>query len=105
MTDAIVVARVPAEIKEQVDGVLEKMGATSTQLINAAYEYVLSQGELPLVQPDQDNNKRNLSLDEQKQLAKSIRASSFAVSESFWGDESDKDRIGRDRRVDYETLV
>ena len=46
-TDTIVTARVPIEIKEQGNAVLKKIGATPTELVNAAYQYVLSCGELP----------------------------------------------------------
>ena len=45
--DAIVTARVPVEIKEQGAAILREIGATPTQLVNAAYEYLLAKGELP----------------------------------------------------------
>lgn len=45
--DSIVTARVPLEIKKQGNAVLEKIGATPTELINSAYEYAISQGRLP----------------------------------------------------------
>ena len=45
--DPIVAARVPPEIKEQVNLVLSKIGSTPSQLINSAYSYVLEYGELP----------------------------------------------------------
>ncbi len=45
--DAIVTARVPAEVKEQGSAVLREIGATPTQLVNAAYRYLLSERKLP----------------------------------------------------------
>ncbi len=45
--DAIVTARVPAEIKKQGNAVLREIGSTPTELVNAAYEYVLKERELP----------------------------------------------------------
>ena len=39
--DAIVTARVPAEIKKQGNAVLREIGSTPTELVNAAYRYVL----------------------------------------------------------------
>lgn len=45
--DAIVTARVPAEIKRQGNAVLKKIGSTPTELVNAAYQYVLEREELP----------------------------------------------------------
>lgn len=45
--NAIVTARVPAEIKLQVDKELKAMGSSATELINAAYAFVLAEGCLP----------------------------------------------------------
>lgn len=45
--DAMVTARVPAEIKEQVTALLKKNGSTPTELINSAYEYYLENQRLP----------------------------------------------------------
>lgn len=45
--DAIVTARVPAEIKEQGGEILREIGATPTQLVNAAYAYLLAEHRLP----------------------------------------------------------
>jgi antitoxin component of RelBE/YafQ-DinJ toxin-antitoxin module len=45
--DAIVAARVPVEVKERGNSVLEGIGKTPTQLINSAYGYVLAYGNLP----------------------------------------------------------
>ena len=45
--DAVVTARVPVEVKEQGARVLRSIGATPTQLVNAAYSYVLETGTLP----------------------------------------------------------
>ena len=45
--DAMVSARVPAEIKKQGDQVLKEMGSTVTELVNSAYAYLLENGQLP----------------------------------------------------------
>lgn len=45
--DAIVSARIPIALKERGNDVLREIGATPTQLINAAYEFILSEHELP----------------------------------------------------------
>lgn len=45
--DAIVTARVPVAVKEQVGSILHEIGSTPSQLVNAAYEYVLAERELP----------------------------------------------------------
>lgn len=45
--NSTVTARVPTEIKQQVDRRLKDLGHTTTDLINAAYEYVLRENALP----------------------------------------------------------
>lgn len=45
--DSMVTARVPREIHRQGNRVLERIGATPTQLVNEAYEYVIKHGKLP----------------------------------------------------------
>ncbi len=45
--DAMVSARVPAEIKKQGDAKLKEIGSSTTELINAAYNHLLKYGELP----------------------------------------------------------
>lgn len=47
-TDSIVTARVPAEIKKQGNAALQRIGSTPTELINSAYEYVISYDSLPM---------------------------------------------------------
>ena len=47
--DAMVSARVPAEIKKHGDRMLKEMGSSTTELINAAYAYLLEYGTLPAV--------------------------------------------------------
>ena len=45
--DAMVTARVPVEVKERVGSILREMGSSPTELVNAAYDYVLKYGKLP----------------------------------------------------------
>jgi addiction module RelB/DinJ family antitoxin len=45
--NTMVTARVPQEIKNQGDLILKNMGASVTELINAAYEYVIKTSSLP----------------------------------------------------------
>ncbi len=45
--DAIVSARVPVAVKERGNATLRELGATPSQLINAAYEFVLAERRLP----------------------------------------------------------
>ena len=48
--DAMVTARVPVEVKERVGSILREMGSSPTELVNAAYGYVLKYGKLPGVE-------------------------------------------------------
>ena len=45
--NAMVTARVPVEIKKQGDRKLKEIGSSATELVNAAYKYVLEHGHLP----------------------------------------------------------
>ena len=48
--DAMVTARVPVEVKERVGSILREMGSSPTELVNAAYDYVLKYEKLPDVE-------------------------------------------------------
>lgn len=43
----MVTARVPVEVKERVGSILREIGSSPTELVNAAYDYVLRCGKLP----------------------------------------------------------
>ena len=55
--DAMVSARVPVEIKKRGDSKLKELGATTTELVNAAYRYVIDNGELPGVKTEQSPDR------------------------------------------------
>lgn len=48
--DAMVTARVPVEIKKQGDVILKEIGSSATELVNAAYDYLLKNKALPKAQ-------------------------------------------------------
>ena len=50
---AMVTARVPQEIRDQVNAKLKAIGSSPTELVNAAYDYVLQAGRLPDVNNDE----------------------------------------------------
>lgn len=75
--DAIVTARVPVALKERGNDVLREIGATPTQLINAAYEFVLSEHELPQSRSflsSESGKKRVLSPEQRKKIQHSLQA-------------------------------
>lgn len=101
--DSFVTARVPAEIKEQGNAILEKLGSSPTKLVNAAYEYVLAEGAIP--QPS-SRAKEGKALDGEalERLVASLQATTFEVPESFWEGRSYKELLEEGRRADYEAL-
>ena len=83
--DATVSARVPVAVKEQGNSVLRSIGATPSQLINAAYEFVLSERELPRPHDDFEalrGVRRTLSPQQREKIQKSLRAMYVGPSDS-----------------------
>ncbi len=110
----MVTARVPSEIKRQGNSVLKQIGATATQLVNAAYEYVIAEGRLPSprkaidAETIPDNavlQTRTLPPSATAELSASLAASTFEVPASFWGGRPYKDLIAEGRWADYEALA
>lgn len=103
--DAIVTARVPVEVKEQVNEILNEIGATQTQLVNAAYDYVLSQRELPRAKPPSRRTTRRLTAEQMRELRERMERMTIAVPEDFWAGRSYKDIIAEGKAADYEALA
>ena len=111
--DSIVTARIPVEVKNQVSEVLESLGSNTTQLINAAFEYVLVTGKLPDTHEGTTSelsargSSRQLSEKDKEQLASLFGKISVPAPASFWndlGDSSYKEAISEWRSNDYEAL-
>ena len=111
--DSIVTARIPVEVKNQVSEVLESLGSNTTQLINAAFEYVLMTGKLPDAREDASlesfakGSSRQLSEKDKEQLASLFGKISVPAPASFWNDLDDstyKEAISEWRSSDYEAL-
>ena len=110
----IVTARVPLEIRRQGNDVLKRLGSTPTQLVNAAYEYVIAKGELPVAHKrdagavdteDGSVVRRVLNAAEARELTASIGASTLDIPEDCWDDGSYRDAIAEGRWADYEALA
>ena len=84
--DAIVTARVPVEIKEQGARILKGLGATQSQLVNAAYDYLIATGELPNVKAAADDYGRMLTAAENAELVESIRECVLPTPDGGWDD-------------------
>ena len=111
--DSIVTARIPVEVKNQVSEVLESLGSNTTQLINAAFEYVLVTGRLPDAHEGTTSelsargSSRQLSEKDKEQLSALFGKISVPAPASFWndlGDSSYKEAICEWRSNDYEAL-
>lgn len=111
--DSIVTARIPVEVKNQVSEVLESLGSNTTQLINAAFEYVLVTGKLPDAHEGAVSKlsalcpSRQLSEKDKEQLASLFGKISVPAPASFWndlGDSTYKEAISEWRSSDYEAL-
>lgn len=88
--DAIVTARVPVEIKEQGNAVLKKIGSTPTELVNAAYRYVLDHEELPKTEPsleDVAERHRALSAESKARIRRFVESTTLQAPES-WGEKT-----------------
>ena len=75
--DATVSARVPVAVKAEGNALLSELGATPSQLINAAYRYVLAERRLPEPRGTlerQQGQHRQLSAGQQARIARSLRA-------------------------------
>ena len=102
--DSIVTARVPAGIKEQGKDVLQKIGATPTDLVNAAYRYVLAKGKLPQVDRNpitHSDKPRRLSASQKKKLKERVESTTFAVPASYWEGKSDKELLEQALKEKY----
>lgn len=111
--DSIVTARIPVEVKNQVSEILELLGSNTTQLINAAFEYVLVTGKLPDTHEGTTSelsargSSRQLSEKDKEQLSALFGKISVPAPASFWndlGDSSYKEAISEWRSNDYEAL-
>ena len=101
--DSIVTARVPTEIKEQGDAVLKKIGATPTELVNAAYAHVVQYGELPKTAPSLEElkGKHRVLTPEQKKMVKDRMRAMTLKAPADWGDRTFKELLAEARDERY----
>ena len=111
--DSIVTARIPVEVKNQVTEVLESLGSNTTKLINAAFEYVLVTGKLPVahegieLESSAKGSSRQLSEKDKEELSAIFGKISVPAPASFWndlGNSTYKEAISEWRSSDYEAL-
>ena len=84
---AMVTARVPVEIRDQVNAQLRDIGSP-TELVNAAYDYVLKTGELPDVNRGDAPLRITLTDAQANELRFRLRHATCPVPDSFWEDQA-----------------
>ena len=77
---AMVTARVPLEIRDQVNAKLRSIGSSPT----AAYDYVLATGELPDAQRGESPLRITLTDAQANELRFRLRQATRPVPASFW---------------------
>ena len=85
---AMVTARVPVEIRDQVNAQLRDIGSSPTELVNAAYDYVLKTGELPDVNRGDAPLRITLTDAQANELRFRLRHATCSVPDSFWEDQA-----------------
>ena len=85
---AMVTARVPVEIRDQVNAQLRDIGSSPTELVNAAYDYVLKTGELPDVNRGDAPLRITLTDAQANELRFRLRHATCPVPDSFWDDQA-----------------
>ncbi|MCR2035254.1 hypothetical protein [Adlercreutzia mucosicola] len=85
---AMVTARVPVEIRDQVNAQLRDIGSSPTELVNAAYDYVLKTGELPDVNRGDAPLRITLTDAQANELRFRLRHATCPVPDSFWEDQA-----------------
>lgn len=103
-TDSVVTARVPAEIKKQGNAALQRIGSTPTELINSAYEYVISYDSLPMDRALARPGLRKLTPGQKNKLKDRGRKMLVKPGGDVLNGRNLKDVLAEMRFADYEAL-
>ncbi len=99
----MVSARIPDALFDQGNFQLEKLGATTSDLIKSAFEYVLKEHALPS-SPEPRSSKRQLTKTQTESLRDSLAACSLHLD--IPADISYDKRIAREARIErHEALA
>ena len=105
-TEAVTSARLPREIKQQGDAILRSIGSSPTELVNAAYRYVIATHELPGPRSLCEKERRVLALtdDQHAALAKRRSRATVKVPAAYWAGKSDDELLVEAMVGKYEAL-
>ena len=101
--DSFVSARIPVETKTKASKILAALGATHSDLVNAAYEFLLKTEALPSC-PKEAFETRHLSEEQAARISEIIRSTTIPIPESAWEGKDYKSILSEGRRADYEAL-
>ena len=99
MKTAISNARVPLAKKEASEPILREIGATTTDLINAAYDFLISERRLPTAQAAAASDAR------QQSFRDFVARSTVSVDWSSDEEKSYKQILAEGKVADYERLA
>ena len=95
-------ARIPDEIYDQGTQRLEELGIGTTDLVRAAFNYLLATGELPNP-PVKQKSVRKMTVQHKKELAAKMAASRLTITlPSNW---DYKKELEKGKWADYEALA
>lgn len=103
--DPMVSARVPLEVRNQVNKGLKDIGSSPTELINCAYVFFLENKELPQVRKVPQPGVRTLSKDQLKELKAKIKCSTLPTSRTAQMGKTDKELLQERLIEQYESLA
>jgi antitoxin component of RelBE/YafQ-DinJ toxin-antitoxin module len=109
--DAIVTARVPVGVKEEANAILKQIGATTTDLVRAAFDFLLQERKLPVKQlvKQPAGTKRKLIVRRptaaQKAKFQAFIARSTMKLPAEFSDIDDKELIGQILEEKYASLT
>lgn len=87
--DAMVSARISVEKRDRANVLLKQIGATPTQLINTAYDYLLETGHLPSLGKASESRRRSLDQKTLRVLQQSVADTTFQVPAEYFQGKTD----------------
>jgi broad specificity phosphatase PhoE len=95
---------VPVELKEQVVAKPQDLGATQSELVNAAFAYMMKTGTFPKAHETTEPAAQRLDAQKLAVIEKRLRETTFPVPEETWGDKPYKEILANERAAAYEAL-
>lgn len=103
--DPMVSARVPLEVRNQVNEGLKAIGSSPTELINCAYTFFLEAKELPTVGSGCKPGLRTLSAKQKETLEQSVKGSTLSGPCKLKKGATDKEILAQRLVEKYECLA